>query len=81
MHGLQGDLWTGLVVVRIAHMQYFGYDACKKNLCENILKSIFGNKNIVAIQDLKECGICSHLWLQVVMGGFIKLVVSYILLD
>ncbi len=29
-------------------------------------------------EDLKECGIRCHLWLQVVIGGFIKLIMSYV---
>ncbi len=54
----------------------------EKNLCENILKSSFGNKDIVAVQEnLKECSIRFHLWLQVVIGGFIKHVMSYVLSD
>jgi hypothetical protein len=31
---------------------------CEKKLCENILKIVFGAKDVVAIkEDLKECGI------------------------
>ncbi len=50
--------------------------------CENVMKTIFGMKNIVAIwEDLKECNIWPHLWLQasVVDHGFIKPVASYVL--
>lgn len=36
----------------------------EKNMCENILKTIFGIKDMVVVQeDLKECKIQSHLWL------------------
>jgi hypothetical protein len=52
---------------------------CEKNLYENILKRIFGSKDIVAVRkDLKECDIRCHLWLQVVIGGFIKPIVPYV---
>jgi hypothetical protein len=55
---------------------------CEKHLCENILKTVFGAKYIVAIrEDLEECGIRLHLWLQVVVGGFIRPKASYVLLD
>jgi hypothetical protein len=38
---------------------------CEKNFCELFLKTIFGTKDIQAIREyLKECGIRSHLWLQ-----------------
>jgi hypothetical protein len=46
----------------------------EKNLCENILKTIFGITNtVVAWEDLKECG-NGHIfaWLQIVVGGLIK---------
>jgi hypothetical protein len=36
----------------------------EKNVWENILKTIFGIKDIVVVQEhLKECRIQSHLWL------------------
>jgi hypothetical protein len=53
---------------------------CEKNLCENILKTIFGIKDIMAIQEnLKNCGIQSHLWVQNVVGAYIKPIASYVL--
>lgn len=49
---------------------------CKKNLCKNVVKTIFGNKDIMAgMEDLKDCGIWSHLWLQATLSGFIKPIV------
>jgi hypothetical protein len=51
-----------------------------KNLCEIILKTIFSIKDIVAIQkNLKNCGIQSHLWVQHVVGAYIKPIASYVL--
>ncbi len=55
---------------------------CQKNLCENVVKIIFGNKDIVEIkEDLKDCSIRNHLWLQVTSNGFIKPIAFYVLLD
>jgi len=52
---------------------------CEKNLCENILKTIFGTKDFVVIQeDFKECGIRPHLWIQNVDGRLIKLAISFV---
>ncbi len=37
----------------------------EKNMCENILKTIYGIKDMVVVQeDFKECRIQSHLWLK-----------------
>lgn len=45
--------WT-----RIVDPKYIGCHNYEKNLCENVLKTIFGIKDTLAIQkDLKECGI------------------------
>jgi hypothetical protein len=53
---------------------------CEKNLCENILKTIFCIKDTMVVQEeLKECGIRTHLWLQIVASGLIKLVAYYVL--
>jgi hypothetical protein len=53
---------------------------CEKNLCENILKIIFGIKDTVAVQeDLKKCKIRAHLSLQTIACGLIKLTTSYVL--
>ncbi len=54
----------------------------EKNICENVMKPIFGTKDTITIQkDLKECNIWPHLWLQasVVDRGFIKPASSYVL--
>jgi hypothetical protein len=49
-----------------------------KNLCENLMNTIFGTKDTTSIyEDLKECGIRSHLWLQHVVEKIIKHVASY----
>jgi hypothetical protein len=37
-------LWT-----RIVDPKYIGCHDCEKNLCENVLKAIFGIKDILAI--------------------------------
>lgn len=53
-----------------------------KNLCENLMNIIFGTKYTTSIyEDLKECGIQSHLWLQHVVGKIIKHVASYVVSD
>jgi hypothetical protein len=37
---------------------------CEKNICENFIKTIFGEKDIMAIwKDLEEVGIWLELWL------------------
>jgi hypothetical protein len=36
----------------------------EKNMCENLLKTTFGIKDMVVVQEnLKECMMKSHLWL------------------
>jgi hypothetical protein len=50
--------------------------------CENVMKTIFGMKDTKIVwEDLKECNIQPHLWLQVgvVDCGFIKPITSYVL--
>ncbi len=55
---------------------------CEKNLCKNILKTIFGTKDFVVVQEnFKECGIRPHLLIQNVDGQLIKLATSFVLLD
>jgi hypothetical protein len=70
-----------LVVVGIAHMEYVGYDALREKSLWEYFEKYFWQQIVVVQKDLKECGMHSHLWLQVVIGGFIKLVVSYVLSD
>jgi hypothetical protein len=37
---------------------------CEKNICENLLKVIFGEKGTLAIRkDMEEIGIQPQLWL------------------
>jgi len=51
-----------------------------KNLGENLMNTIFGTKDTTFVyEDLKECGIQSHLWLQHDVGKIIKHVTSYVL--
>ncbi len=53
---------------------------CEKILCENVMKIIFDTKDTSAIQeDLKDCGIWPHLWLQEVASWFIKPVATHVL--
>jgi hypothetical protein len=50
--------------------------------CENVMKTIFGTMDTVEVwEDLKECNIWPHLWLQVgvVDCRFIKLIASHVL--
>jgi hypothetical protein len=54
----------------------------EKNLCENVLKAIFGNKHIAIVEkDFIDSNIWSHLWLQPTTNGFVKHATSYVLLD
>jgi hypothetical protein len=54
----------------------------ENNLCENVLKAIFGNKDIAIVQeDFTNSNIWSHLWLQPTTSGLIKPAASYVLLD
>jgi hypothetical protein len=49
----------------------------EKNPCENILKTIFCIKDTMVVQeDLKDCGIWSHLWVQNVASVYIKPIAS-----
>ncbi len=44
------------------------------------MKTIFGTKDTLAIrEDLKECGIRPHLWLQEVASRMIKPIGSFVL--
>ncbi len=53
---------------------------CEKNLCENVINFFFGAKDIITIQeDMEQCGIQPHLWLQANGVGFIKPIVPYVL--
>lgn len=46
------------------------------------MKTIFGTKNTLIVQeDLKECGIQPHLWLQEVVGSMIKPIGSFVLIE
>jgi hypothetical protein len=55
---------------------------CEKNLCENVIKTIFGAKDIATIQiDMEQCGIQPHSWLQANGVGFIKPTTSYVIID
>ncbi len=37
----------------------------EKNICESIIKFIFGLKNTIKVQrDMEVCGIRKHLWLK-----------------
>jgi hypothetical protein len=55
---------------------------CENTLCENILKTIFGTKDIVVVQeDLKDCEVQSHLWVQNVVVIYINPIASYALID
>ncbi len=55
----------------------------EKNICENLLKVIFREKNTLAVRkDMEEIGIRPQLWLQQVgNGSFIKLVAPYFMFD
>jgi hypothetical protein len=53
---------------------------CENNLWENVMKTIFGVKDILAIwEDLKEYGVRPHKWLQEVVGRMIKPIRSFVL--
>jgi hypothetical protein len=55
---------------------------CEKNLCENMMKIIFGTKDTIIVWEyIRERGIQPHLWLQDVGGRIIKPTISFVLLD
>jgi hypothetical protein len=46
------------------------------------MKTIFGTKDTLVVrEDLKECGIQPHLWLQEVVGSMIKPIGSFVLVE
>jgi hypothetical protein len=54
----------------------------EKNVCENMLKTIFGEKNIVDVRKyMHEVGIWPEFWLQKIPNGsYIKLVALYVMI-
>ena len=58
---------------------------CEKNLCKNVLKTIFGEKDTPMVRhDMQESHIRSHLWLQPLerrRGKFIKPPAPYVMKD
>jgi hypothetical protein len=63
-------------------LQPIGCETLQFFWCENVLKTIFGTKVIVVVrEDLKECKIRPHLWLQDVVGKTIKPIAFYVLID
>lgn len=54
----------------------------ENNPCENVMKTIFGAKDIPNIwEDLKECGIWPHLWLHKVVDRMIKPAELFVFID
>ncbi len=52
----------------------------EKNLYENVMKTIFDTKDTSTVQeDLKDCGMWPHLWLQKVASWFIKPTATHVL--
>jgi hypothetical protein len=55
----------------------------EKNVCENMIKFIFGLKDIVKVRhDMEVCGIQEHIWLKwdpQRLGKIFKLVATYVL--
>jgi len=57
---------------------------CKKNICENFLKTIIGEEDIVVVQrDLEEVGIWPEIWLWhlVNSGSYLKPHAPYVLTE
>jgi hypothetical protein len=53
---------------------------CEKNICENVIRTIFGTKDILAMwKHLEQCEKQPHLCLQANGVGFIKPIASYVL--
>ncbi len=52
----------------------------EKNVCENMLKKIFGEKNTVVVRkDMQEVGILLKLWsLQIPNSNYIKPMAPYV---
>ncbi len=53
----------------------------EKNVCENMLKTIFGDKDTVtARKDMQEANMQQKLWLQQIPNGnYIKLMAPYVM--
>jgi hypothetical protein len=53
----------------------------EKNVCENMLKTIFGEKDIVVVRrDMQEASIRPKLWLlQIPNGSYIKPMAPYVM--
>lgn len=69
-------IWQFLLVRHILNVMH-----CDKNLCENLIKVIFGEKNVVAIwRDMEKVGIWPQIWLQqVANGSYMKPIAPYVL--
>jgi hypothetical protein len=55
----------------------------KKNICKNMLKKIFGKKNIVVVRkDTEEVSIWLELWLKQLLNfRYIKPIAPYVLIN
>ncbi len=56
---------------------------CEKNICENLPKTICGEKDNVAIRkDMQEISIHPQVWFQqAINGNYIKLGAPYVMTD
>ncbi len=60
-----GFLWQLLLVRHTLDIMHY-----EKKLCDNLLKVVFGEKDIVAIgRDMEEVGIRPKLWVQQMANG------------
>ncbi len=69
-------MWQHLLVRHTLDVMH-----CEKNICENMIKTIFGEKDTMALRrDMEELGIQPQLWSQqTVNGSYIKPIVTYVI--
>lgn len=69
-------MWQDLLVKHTLDVMHY-----EKNVCENMIKVIFGEKDTIDVhKDMEEVGIWLQLWLQQMPNGFdIKPIAAYVM--
>ena len=86
MHGGRvGDLESLVCLQFLLIRHILDVMHCEKNLCKNVVKTIFGEKDTPMVRhDMQETNIRPHLWLQPSerrSGEFIKPLAPYVMKD